>query len=223
MKPTVILATRSVGKLRELTALCVAMNAPLLTLDDAKIAASPEEAALENFDTFEANALAKARWFHAQRPDSLILADDSGLSVDALHGDPGVTSKRWSGRVDLEGAALDAANNAHLQRQLDGAAREGRASRRAHYVCAAACVWATGERVVRAETHGVILHSPNGDGGFGYDPYFFADDLGATFAEVGRDEKAAVSHRGRAFTRLLDELHRLGVIDLRRAVDPRST
>ena len=223
MSPTVILATRSAGKLRELTALCAALNTPVLTLDDAKIAVSPEEDALEDFDTFEANALAKARWFHARRPDSIVIADDSGLTVDALHGDPGVRSKRWSGRVDLEDAALDAANNAQLQRRLDGAAREGRISRRAQYVCAAAFIWATGEYAVRAETHGVILRSPVGVGGFGYDPYFLSDDLGATFAEVGRAEKAAVSHRGRAFTRLLDELQRLGAIDLCRAVDPRSS
>lgn len=215
----VVLATRSAGKLKELVPLMLTVGVHVVTLADLDVAESPEEDALEAFDTFEANALAKARYF-AQRTGAIVLADDSGLAVDALGGRPGVHSKRWSGRTDLEGVALDAANNAYLQEALQEALREARgaahehagdaapaASRRARYVCAAACVWRDGsvwrEAVVRGETTGTLLSTPRGTEGFGYDPYFLSDDLGATFAEVARDAKARVSHRGRAFTALL--------------------
>ncbi|NCW46028.1 MAG: non-canonical purine NTP pyrophosphatase [Gemmatimonadaceae bacterium] len=135
----------------------------------------------------------------------VVVADDSGLSVAALDGRPGVHSKRWSGS-HLEGAALDALNNAFLQERLADAERRGRVSREAAYVCAAACVWPGGAVCVLGETRGQLLHEPRGVGGFGYDPYFFSHDLQATFAEVERDRKAEVSHRGRAFRALFDEL-----------------
>lgn len=115
---TMILATRSAGKLRELLPLVAVRGWALHTLNDAGLVDSADEDALEVFDTFEANALAKAEYFHARRPDCVVLADDSGLEVHALHGAPGVRSKRWSGRSDLTGDALDAANNAHLQALL---------------------------------------------------------------------------------------------------------
>ena len=212
----VVLATRSAGKVKELVPLLAAVGVHVVTLADLGVPESPTEDALEAFDTFEANALAKAHYF-ARLTGAIVLADDSGLSVDALGGRPGVHSKRWSGRNDLEGAALDSANNAFLQEALrlahrdadtdaDGA-RAGSDSRRARYVCAAACVWRTGtewsEAVVRGETMGTLLATERGTGGFGYDPYFLSDDLGATFAEVTREAKAKVSHRGRAFAALL--------------------
>ena len=161
---------------------------------------------LEAHDTFEANALAKAQWFHARSGGRVVFADDSGLAVDALHGAPGVHSKRWSGRTDLSGEALDAFNNEHLQTALTAAAAEGRTSRRARYVCAAACVWPGGSAVVRGETLGTLIPSARGSGGFGYDPYFESDDLGVTFAEASREAKSAVSHRGRAFRVLCERL-----------------
>lgn len=210
----VVLATRSAGKLKELVPMMAEVGVHVVTLADLGLAESPEEDALEAFDTFEENALAKARYF-ARLTGAVVLADDSGLAVDALGGRPGVHSKRWSGRNDLEGAALDAANNAFLQEALrmaqrdahtDGERRES-LSRRARYVCAAACVWSDGtawcEAVARGETMGALLTTGRGGDGFGYDPYFLSDDLGATFAEVGRDAKARVSHRGRAFEALL--------------------
>lgn len=201
----IVLATRSAGKLRELAPMFEAHGWRALTLHDLDIAESPDEVALEAFDTFEENALAKARWF-AERTGRMVVADDSGLSVDALDGGPGVRSKRWSARADLDGLALDAANNAHLQDVLRASAAAGRPTRRAHYVCAAACVWQGGELVRRGETHGTLLDDPRGAGGFGYDPYFLSDDLGVTFAEATRDAKAAVSHRGRAMRALLEAL-----------------
>lgn len=210
----VVLATRSAGKVKELVPLLAAVGVHVVTLADVGLPESPEEDALEAFDTFEENALAKARYF-ARLTGAIVLADDSGLSVDALGGRPGVHSKRWSGRNDLEGAALDAANNAFLQEALRVAQHDApmvgalaeTMSRRARYVCAAACVWSDGaawcEAVVRGETTGELLTAGRGNGGFGYDPYFLSDDLGATFAEVAREAKATVSHRGRAFAALL--------------------
>ncbi len=207
-----VLATRSAGKVKELVPLMAAVGIHVVTLADLGVPESPEEDALEVFDTFEGNALAKARHF-ARVTGTIVLADDSGLAVDALGGRPGVHSKRWSGRTDLDGAELDAANNAFLQDALRDAARDHvsvtATSRRARYVCAAACAWRDGaewhEAVVRGETTGQLLTVGRGSGGFGYDPYFLSDDLGATFAEVGRDAKARVSHRGRAFAALLQQ------------------
>lgn len=203
-----VIATRSAGKLRELLPWFEAAGVRVETLDGAGLAETPDEGALEAFAEFEANALAKARWFHARSGGRVVVAEDSGLEVDALDGAPGVHSKRWSARPELGGDALDAANNAHLQLMLARAEAAGRTSRRARYVCAAACVWSGGERVTRGVTEGEILRTPRGHGGFGYDPYFFSDDLQATFAEVPREAKAAVSHRARAFASLLSLLER---------------
>ena len=166
----------------------------------AGIAESDEEDALEVAATFEENALAKARYFH--RVSGLpAVADDSGITVRALGGAPGVISKRWSNRPDLSGQALDDENNALLLRKL-----ERSDDRSARYVCAAAYCGADGEFVVRGEVEGVITTVPRGTGGFGYDPYFESLELGRTFGEVTMDEKARVSHRARAFEKLLSEM-----------------
>ena len=133
----------------------------------------------------------------------MVVADDSGLEVAALGGAPGVRTKRFSGRTDLTGQALDDANNATLLDALEGAA-----DRRARYVCVAAVIDDMGERTFRGETEGEILFAPSGDGGFGYDPLFLSDELGVTFAEVGRTEKERVSHRGRAFSALVRALRK---------------
>lgn len=196
----VLLATRSEGKLRELRPLFAAAGLALQDLRDAGMAAVPDEDAVEAFETFEANALAKARYFHALtgRP---AMADDSGLEVEALHGQPGVRSKRWSGRTDLSGQALDDANNAKLLAAL----RDVREPR-ARYVCAAAYCDSVREEVVRGETSGTIVRDARGVEGFGYDPYFLSVELGATFGESTREEKERVSHRGRAFRALLERL-----------------
>lgn len=195
-----LLATRSAGKIRELRAIFASWHIEILGLADVGEAPDPAEEALESAATFEDNALAKARWFH-RRTRMPTVADDSGLCVDALGGAPGVHSKRWSGRTDLEGQALDDANNALLLTKLEGAR-----TRRAHYVCAAAYCDGAHEIVERGESAGAITERPRGSGGFGYDPYFLSDDLGRTFAEVSRETKSAVSHRARAFSRLLSRL-----------------
>jgi XTP/dITP diphosphohydrolase len=192
-----LIATRSEGKLRELRPIFASAGIPVLGLEEAGVGYDPAEEEIESANTFEENALAKARWF-ALRTGLAAVADDSGLEVEALAGAPGVRSKRWSGRTDLAGAELDAANNACLVKAMHGIV-----NRRARYVCVAALVDGAGERSRRGETAGLILDSPRGAGGFGYDPYFLSDQLGRTFGEASVGEKEAVSHRGRAFAALL--------------------
>jgi len=199
----VLLATRSAGKLRELAPLFADAGIVVATLDEAGLEESPAEDALEAFATFEANALAKARYFRELAPTWTVIADDSGLEVAALGGAPGVRTKRFSGRIDLSGQALDDANNATLTRALEGVP-----DRRARYVCVAALVGDFGELTFRGETEGRILAAPRGAGGFGYDPLFLSDDLGVTFAEVGRTDKERVSHRGRAFAKVVRALRK---------------
>ena len=203
-----ILATRNAGKLRELRALFVTHAIDVIDLREAGVSEDPvAEDAVEAFDTFEENALAKARYFSARLPGRIVVADDSGLAVDALGGEPGVRSKRWSGRADLHGTALDASNNALLLSRLGD-----RADRGARFVCAAA--WSDGvqELVVRGEVLGHIVAEARGAHGFGYDPHVFIDELGMTLAEATVAEKERVSHRGRAFVRLLAALRARGVV-----------
>ncbi|MFL5578081.1 MAG: RdgB/HAM1 family non-canonical purine NTP pyrophosphatase [Gemmatimonadaceae bacterium] len=198
-----LLATRSLGKLAELRPLLAPLGYDVVDLEEAGIAESPAEEELERFETFEENALAKARYFHALSGGVPVLSDDSGLVVDALSGEPGVRSKRWSGRSDLSGRSLDAANNAMLLRRLDRVT-----DRSARYVCVAAFVGSRGEVVRRGETEGRILSAPRGEEGFGYDPLFESAELGRTFGELTREEKARISHRGRAVRALIAELSR---------------
>lgn len=201
MDPVLLLATRSAGKLRELLPLCAGRGTEALGLEAAGVVESRIEDELEMLDTFEGNALAKARHFFEQTRIPTA-ADDSGLVVPALGGQPGVKSKRWIGRPDLSGRALDEENNRLLIERLRGVA-----DRRAYYVCAAAYVDASGEIVRRGEVHGRIVDEPRGEEGFGYDPYFEADELnGRTFGEASREEKETVSHRARAFGALLDAI-----------------
>lgn len=204
----VLLATRSAGKRRELEAMLRAHGWDVVDLDGAGIAEDATvEDALEVEETFEQNALAKARYFHA-RSGMPTIADDSGLVCDALNGAPGVRSKRWGSAPGLTGAALDAANNALLLRRLAEAAAAGRASRAARYVCVAAYVDATQALTARGETEGRILEHEEGAEGFGYDPLFFSNDLDRPFGRVTREEKARVSHRGRAVSQLIVRLER---------------
>ena len=207
--PAILIATRSEGKRRELLPLLAPVGSRLLTLDEAGVAPDPAEDAIEAHATFEENAVAKARWFH-ERTGLPCIADDSGLAVDALGGAPGVRSKRWSGRDDLEGAALDAANNAMLLESLAAAEAAGARGRGARYVCVGAYVDGQREVVHRGETLGFIVDEPRGRGGFGYDPYFWSPELGATFGEATMEAKAQVSHRGRAMRALCNALRSTG-------------
>ncbi len=196
----VLLATRSAGKLRELKGILDEARLVGVSLVDAGIEESPDEESIECHQTFEENALAKARYFN-RLSGMPALADDSGLRVDALDGAPGVWSKRFSGRKDLTGQELDDANNAKLMSELSG-----QENRNASYACAAAYVAGDIEVVTMGETFGRIVDTPSGDQGFGYDPHFFSTELGKTFGDATVPEKQAVSHRGRAFTALVASL-----------------
>lgn len=197
----VVIATRNAGKRRELGPLLEAAGYVTQDLEAAGIAESAAEDELECHATFEENALAKARYFSALLPGVAVLADDSGLSVDALGGAPGVRSKRWAAAPGLSGRELDAANNARLLRELSGVEDRG-----ARFVCAAAWVGGEGESVARGEVQGRILEERRGEAGFGYDPYFWSEELGRGFGESSREEKATVSHRARAVRALLASL-----------------
>ena len=196
-----LLATRSEGKIREITPMFEAAGLRLVSLDELGIQESREEDELETHDTFEANALAKAHYFFEVSGGIPTVADDSGLEVDVLGGRPGVMSKRWSGRSDLRGSALDAANNETLMAAVAGHDRPS-----ARYVCVAAYVAVGLEVVTRGETAGSIILSPRGSGGFGYDPHFVSGELGRTFGESTATDKERVSHRGRAFRELLTRI-----------------
>jgi XTP/dITP diphosphohydrolase len=214
----ILVATRSAGKLRELVPLLAEFGYRGISLDDAGIPERPEENDIECFTTFEENACAKAEYFAKRSGGRPVLADDSGLCVDALDGAPGVYSKRWSGST-ATAEELDDANNARL---LEALAPYHGLQRGAAYVCVAAiapshapdappsptpadqdalrrevarspsCLWA------RGETRGWIALVPLGSNGFGYDPYFSSEELGKTFGRATTEEKARVSHRARA-------------------------
>jgi XTP/dITP diphosphohydrolase len=181
----VILATRNEHKLREMAELLPGLELRPLPPD----LPSP----LEDGDSFAANALIKARAAHAATGEAAI-ADDSGIEAADLGGAPGIYSARYAGE-----AASDEENLEKLLREVGAAGGE----RRAAYVCAVALVEADGgERVFEARCEGRLIEQPRGEGGFGYDPAFVPDDTGPdderTFAELGPEEKNAISHRGRA-------------------------
>lgn len=202
-----LLATRSAGKLRELRPIFTQAHVSVIDLVEAGIAESVDEASIEAHDTFEENALAKARHFFERAGGRDVIADDSGLEVAVLDGEPGVRSRRWSGRLDLSASELEAANNALLRERLEGAT-----DRRARFVCAAAWCGPGGSFVVRGEVPGLIVQTPAGEHGFGYDPYFFSTELGMTLAAATTEMKQRVSHRGRAFAELLVALRARGVL-----------
>jgi len=207
-----LLATRSEGKLRELREIFSEFGLDIVTLSELGITETAEEEDLERFDTFEDNALAKARYFFELSGGMPTFGDDSGMCVDALGGEPGVYSKRWSENEELDRKALDAANNAKLMARM----REARAGKgaqftdAARYVSVAAFKDAAGEVTRRGEIAGRVIASPRGTDGFGYDPYFEAPELGGTFAETSIRDKASRSHRGRAFHSLLGALRAEG-------------
>ena len=186
----VVLATRNAGKLTELRRILASYDVELLGLDDVP----PYEPGPETAPTFGGNAIAKAREACASTGLPAV-ADDSGLSVDALNGMPGVLSARWCGRH-----GDDPANTALLLGQLADVPDERRAAR---FVCAAALALPDGrELVVEGEMTGTVVRAPRGTLGFGYDPIFVPEGLQVTSAELSPAAKDAISHRGKAFRAL---------------------
>ena len=191
--PTVVLGTRNRGKVREIVELFAraGLRLHLVTIDEI----APAVELREDRDTFEGNALDKAR--QASLATGLpALADDSGLEVDALGGAPGVWSARYAGEP-----CDDHRNNEKLLREL--AARPD-GPRTARYRCVAAFVDAAHARELSCAgaCEGVILEAPRGTGGFGYDPLFYVPSRGRTMAELYLADKNGLSHRGAAFTAL---------------------
>jgi len=210
-----LVATRSAGKIREIRRILGEVPGLVVRdLDEVGIVYDLAEEGLEPYDTFEENATSKARYFF-ERSGLATVADDSGIAVDALGGAPGVRSKRFApdaglgaGGPDLEGQALDDANNRHLLDRLRDVTPEDRTAR---YVCVAALVRGGEEPlIVRGEAPGLVVDTAAGSGGFGYDPFIYDSELGKTFAQMSGVEKDGRSHRGRAFRALLKELSQLG-------------
>lgn len=197
-----LIATRNPGKLRELRGIFASTPFQITDLTDAGVTEADDEDSIESWETFEENALAKAQYFY-RRTGIPTFADDSGLAVDALGGRPGVRSKRFSGRTDLTGRSLDAANNAALLAQLR---RMHALPATASFVCAAAFVDREHAVVRTGTTAGVIVPQPRGFSGFGYDPHFVSQELQQTFGEASDEDKERIGHRGRAFRALLGAL-----------------
>lgn len=200
MKHKILVATTNPGKIAELKEL-LNIDAALLSLKDFDgIAELPETG-----NTFAENARIKALGY-AQATDCLTISDDSGLVIDALGGQPGVKSARFSGLRDKNRSAVDKANTRKVLTLMQDVPREKRTAR---FVC---CICLASPQEVLIETEGsvegIITTQETGTGGFGYDPIFLIPSLGRTAAQIDGPEKNAVSHRGNAirkFIPLLEE------------------
>lgn len=182
----VVLATSNKGKVREIVEL----------LHDRQV--HPYTDLIEGFDivedgsTFQENALIKARAVYAALGDenAVVIADDSGISVDALGGEPGIYSARYGG--------ADATDKDNLNKVVEALKTKGIDSSKAHYTAAIAVVSREGERCVHGWMHGSAITSPRGENGFGYDPIFIPDGFEQTLGELGDDIKKRLSHRSKA-------------------------
>lgn len=189
-----VIASNNPGKLREFQFLLQPLGIEVLTQAQLGIAEAKEPHV-----TFVENALAKAR--HVSRLSGLpALADDSGICVTALGGAPGVLSARYAG----DSPKSDQCNNERLLRDM-----QGMADRRAHYYCVLVLLHHADDPqplIAEGEWHGEIAHEERGAGGFGYDPLFWLPEFGKTSAQLERDQKHAISHRGKALRVLLERL-----------------
>ena len=182
-----LIATNNPGKLREYQEILAGLSVELVSPVNAGLTLDPEETG----STFEENAIIKARVF-AQASGLLTLADDSGLEIDALNGEPGVYSARYGNTTKKD-------HQGRYQLVLEKLTNIPSEKRTARFKCVVAL--ATGERLVGTAdgaVEGVITFAPKGEGGFGYDPIFFVSEFDRTMAELTSDEKNSISHRGRA-------------------------
>ena len=190
-----LVSTRNMHKLDEIRYLLDLPGVELMSVNDFEDLPEVEE----DGDTFEANAIKKAAEL-AAITGLWTLADDSGIEVDALGGEPGIYSARYAG---VEGDGADPANNEKLLKKMNGVE-----DRTARFRCAIALVSPDGvARTVSASCEGVVLQELIGDGGFGYDPMFLPDGFDRTFAQLTADEKHSVSHRSRALAKAREEWH----------------
>lgn len=192
MLSILVIATRNKNKLREFKEILKDLQLKILSLDD--FGTIPE--AVEDGDTFDENAYKKA--IHTAKVLGLpAIADDSGLVVEALNGDPGVYSARYAGEN-----ATDEENLQKLLKELHGVE-----NRRAFFQCVLSIAVPSGPALTyEGRCEGVIIDEKRGDNGFGYDPVFYFEELGKTFAELTMDEKNRVSHRGKALTEIKSEV-----------------
>jgi XTP/dITP diphosphohydrolase len=207
---TVLVATSNAGKLRDFAG--AAAPHGIIITNIPNFSSLPP--VVEDGVTFEENACKKAEAYSLAVPGELVLADDSGLEIDALGGAPGVHSARYAA-PDLqnvephaaESNTDDEANNAKVLRELKGVPEQKRTAR---FVCVLA-IAREGQTVqtFRGTVEGILLDAPRGQQGFGYDPLFFFPKIGKTFAELSAEEKAQYSHRGAAFREFLSWYHRV--------------
>ena len=194
MEQKIVFATGNEGKMREVRLILQDLGFPVLSMKEAGVSLDIEE----NGTTFAENAMIKARavW---EKTGGIVLADDSGLVVDYLGGEPGVYSARYLG----EDTSYEIKNQAIIDRLADAKEEE----RTARFVSAIAAVLPDGSELVTEGTvEGLIVHEPAGNGGFGYDPIFYVPDLNCSTAELSPEEKNARSHRGNALRAMREEL-----------------
>ncbi len=187
MKTKIIFATGNANKMKEVREILDQEKFEILSMKEAGV----DIDIVEDGTTFEENSLIKSRAIHQVVPDAIVLADDSGLEVDALNKEPGIYSARYMG----EDTSYDL-KNANLIERLDGVKKEDRSAR---FVCAVSVVFPNGdEDVVRGTIEGYIGYEPMGENGFGYDPIFYLWDKDVSTAAIPPEEKNAISHRGKA-------------------------
>jgi XTP/dITP diphosphohydrolase len=201
----VYVATSNPGKLRDFAAAAKTTGTEILPLPNlAAIPAPPEDE-----PTFEGNACTKAIYYSLRAPGLIVLADDSGLEVDALSGDPGVRSARFAEDAGFAAELpTDERNNRYLLHRLESVPAAERSGR---YRCVLAAAL-DGKTIATADgsVEGSVLTAPRGNSGFGYDPLFLLPERGQTMAELEIHEKLSFSHRGKALAALLPKLHPAG-------------
>ena len=196
MKRRLIFATGNEGKMREIREILKDLDVEILSLKEAGIRLDVEE----NGTTFEENALIKAR-AAAMNTDAVVLADDSGLEIDYLGGEPGVYSARYLG----ENTSYRIKNQNLIDR-LEGVPAEKRTAR---FVCVIAAVLPDGRTFTsRGTIEGIIGTEERGEGGFGYDPIFYLPEYGCSTAELTMEQKNEISHRGRALQAMKETLQK---------------
>lgn len=188
----IIAATKNAGKIKEIESIFKDLGIEAVSQQSEGFDVDIEETG----DTFEKNALIKARAV-SMLTDDIVMADDSGLCIDALDGRPGIYSARYAGE--------NASDRTKIQKIL--AEMEPHSNRSAKFVTAVAAILPDGrEFVTTGEVRGEILREPEGENGFGYDPIFYCDELKKTFAQAEEEEKNTVSHRGRALRAMYEKL-----------------
>ncbi len=190
----IIVATGNRDKVKEIREILQPLGADIVTMKEAGLAAEPEE----NGTTFQENAIIKAKAVAEKAAESstwkeaVVLADDSGLVIDALDGEPGIYSARYLGHDTSYRE-----KNSHLMKRLEGVEEERRSAR---FVCAVAAVCPDGKILTAEGTmEGRIGYEERGENGFGYDPIFYLPEFGCSCAELSPAQKNSVSHRGKAF------------------------